>query len=200
MNEFLKTEIRALRRKKATHILSPKISGGKRKGWNHPKRALAPLQLQPDQPGDERAKAALLKLKGNPPSLRSGECDFYSTHPGLAVLEGLQLHGGYSMAPEHISRKKEVLFFRPLARNTSQCRPLPVPSSLLAEKSKRDSKNVMGEALVRAKGLLLPPYLKHQMTILVTQHRIWRVPSSKIRIIIPNWWSLEKYNLAFIRE
>lgn len=30
----------------------------------------------------------------------------------------------------------------------------------------------MGEALVRAKGLLLPPHLKHQMTILVTQQRI----------------------------
>lgn len=30
MNEFLKTEIRALRRKKATHVLPPKIRGGKR--------------------------------------------------------------------------------------------------------------------------------------------------------------------------
>lgn len=74
--------------------------------------------------------------------------------------------------PEHISRKKEVLFFRPLAWSTSQRKPLPLPSSLLAEKSKRDSKNAMGEALVRAKGLLLPPHLKHQMTILVTQQRI----------------------------
>ena len=76
------------------------------------------------------------------------------------------------MNPEHISRKKEVLFFRPLPRSTSQRRPLPVPGSLSAEKSKRDSETVMGEALVRAKGLLLPPHLNHQMTILVTQHRV----------------------------
>ena len=111
MNEFLKTEIRALRRKKATHILSPKIRGGKREGWNHPKRALPPLQLQPDQPGDERAKAALLKLKGNPPSLKSCECGFYSTHPGLTVLEELQLHGGYAMAPwAHFKKKGSSVF------------------------------------------------------------------------------------------
>lgn len=44
-------------------------------------------------PGAERAKAALLKLKGDHPSPRSCECDFCATHSGLEALEGLQLHG-----------------------------------------------------------------------------------------------------------
>lgn len=101
VNEFLKTGVRAPRRKEATHILSsPKIGGGRREGWNHPKAnrclglSLASPQLQAAQPGAERAKVALLKLKGNHPSPRSCECDFCSTHPGLEALEGLQLHGG----------------------------------------------------------------------------------------------------------
>lgn len=41
------------------------------------------------------------------------------------------------MTSEHISRKKEVLFFRPVARSDSRHKPLPVSSSLLGEKLQR---------------------------------------------------------------
>lgn len=99
------------------------------------------------------------------------------------------------MTSEHISRKKEVLFFRPVARRDSRHKPLPVSSSLLGKKLQRKRHTereggkgrkgggVIKEALGQDKGP--GSILQFQMLndfILVTEHKPLSFPSCKIRI------------------
>lgn len=205
MNEFLKTEVKAGRRKEATHTLSQsKVSRGRRavdettqgKPWSRPGPGIMPTAAGPTRRRVGRSittttNAALLRFKGNHPSPRSHEFDLPSTHPGLVVLEGLQLRGSYAMISEHISRKKEVLLFRPVAqRELVDTSHFPFLVPFLAEKPPKINSK-MGKALLRAKGLL-PPQLRCPRTNPVTEHRLLGVSASEIKIITSDRLNLEK--------